>query len=603
MRPVKYLSTCDRCRVWKKRGIQCKFSPIKSRKPYATKPPRLQKAGVHDDDENLMIQADDARSCSIDGVNSVEATNSAHESMPVTQNQGPERASELYVDCLLFSKEHPGSQQPDKRRYAVGEISVSRPISKEQVPSSSLAFFSDEAVERLCQKLGHGKVKDLVTTLEEQMKARWEAAVQQKDVSENLNSSHENESQYIRGGASILKAQAMTAMAVFALNYSSLQIETLCISEAARTIITLCMHKRNLDLESNQEGRRIFWVVYCLEKEYAFNSSHASLISDGDISCPLPTLSDSTLDGFDWLRYWAQYSRILSRAYDSLFSISATLNSNEQYFSHVDHIKQDLQSWKDSIPERLRPGSSLRQHRSRDPHIQELAFRISFAYYNLQICIARLVLHICLDQRSLRRSESKRCLLTAARSIIESSPYIPIDPITPVWILGVMPMVAMFIVFDFVVQNPLHPETKTNMSYLDIVAAHFARLDLASQGTLHDAKVAEFTSIARLHVERCMTESSHTTSRTKTTTRVDSSIGNPDYSEIERLRSMSATLRIPEVTSCPEIPDMAYELDDADFLSAADYNFLDFPDDGTSLYMSLPKSGFDIADFFSHPFV
>jgi hypothetical protein len=72
------------------------------------------------------------------------------------------------------------------------------------VPSSSLAFFSDEAVERLCQKLGHGKVKDLVNTLEEQMKARWEVAVQHRDVFEDLNTSHETESQYIRCGYSVL---------------------------------------------------------------------------------------------------------------------------------------------------------------------------------------------------------------------------------------------------------------------------------------------------------------------------------------------------------------------------------------------------------------
>jgi hypothetical protein len=64
-----------------------------------------------------------------------------------------------------------------------------------------------------------------------------------------------------------------------------------------------------------------------------------------------------------------------------------------------------------------------------------------------------------------------------------------------------MPMVAMFIVFDFVVHNPLHAETRKNLSYLDIVAAHYARLDLLAQGTIHDAKVAEFTSIARLYVE------------------------------------------------------------------------------------------------------
>jgi hypothetical protein len=64
-----------------------------------------------------------------------------------------------------------------------------------------------------------------------------------------------------------------------------------------------------------------------------------------------------------------------------------------------------------------------------------------------------------------------------------------------------MPMVAMFIVFDFVVHNPLHAETRKNLSYLDIIAAHYARLDLLAQGTFHEAKVAEFTSIARLYVE------------------------------------------------------------------------------------------------------
>ncbi|KAH7313297.1 hypothetical protein B0I35DRAFT_269601 [Stachybotrys elegans] len=128
----------------------------------------------------------------------------------------------------------------------------------------------------------------------------------------------------------------MTAMAVFAPNYSSLQIETPCITEAARTVMTLGLHKGNLDHGPHQEGRRALWVVYCLEKEYAFNSSNASLISDMNISCPLPTV--------------------------------------------------------------LMTGSEE---------------------------------------------------LLSARSSIESTYLIAMNPFTPLWILGVMPMVAMFIVFDF----------------------------------------------------------------------------------------------------------------------------------------------------------
>jgi hypothetical protein len=84
-------------------------------------------------------------------------------------------------------------------------------------------------------------------------------------------------------------------------------------------------------------------------------------------------------------------------------------------------------------------------------------------------------------------------------------------------ILGVMPMVAMFIVFDFVVHNPLHPETRKNLSYLDIIAAHYARLDLLAQGTIHDAKVAEFTSIARLYVESLAKGQTYTHNEVTTT--------------------------------------------------------------------------------------
>lgn len=179
--------------------------------------------------------------------------------------------------------------------------------------------------------------------------------------------------------ASLLKAQAMTAMAVFALNYSSLQIETLCISEAARTVMTLGLHKRNLDRSSYQEGRRTFWVVYCLEKEYASNSSTTSLISNIDISRPLPTDLPTHTEGLAWLPCWARYSRILSKAYDLIFLLSATLIPAEQCFRQMDRINDQLQSWLNSIPDSLRPGSSLHRHRSKPLYMQEMVLRIHFS--------------------------------------------------------------------------------------------------------------------------------------------------------------------------------------------------------------------------------
>lgn len=112
-------------------------------------------------------------------------------------------------------------------------------------------------------------------------------------------------------------------------------------------------------------------------------------------------------------------------------------------------------------------------------------------------------------------------------------------------------MVAMFIVFDFVVHNPLHAETRRNLSYLDIVAAHYARLDLLAQGTIHDARVADFTSIARLYVESLTGDSANTADNTlagagsdiRREPPNDSSlgVGNPDFMSQYEFEQLSAT--------------------------------------------------------------
>lgn len=102
-------------------------------------------------------------------------------------------------------------------------------------------------------------------------------------------------------------------------------------------------------------------------------------------------------------------------------------------------------------------------------------------------------------------------------------------------------MVAMFIIFDFVVHNPLHPETKKNLSYLDIVAAHYARLDLLAQGTIHDAKVAEFTSIARLYVETLARDQANAASNITTVVGPNIRREQPDDAlpDVQRSDSMS----------------------------------------------------------------
>lgn len=60
-----------------------------------------------------------------------------------------------------------------------------------------------------------------------------------------------------------------------------------------------------------------------------------------------------------------------------------------------------------------------------------------------------------------------------------------------------MPLSALFILFDFVVHNPYHPESSTNLTFLDVVGAYFTRLEYSTGGSLPSSLVAEFALIAR----------------------------------------------------------------------------------------------------------
>lgn len=60
-----------------------------------------------------------------------------------------------------------------------------------------------------------------------------------------------------------------------------------------------------------------------------------------------------------------------------------------------------------------------------------------------------------------------------------------------------MPIVATFILFDFVVHNPHHSETRRNMAFLDMAGAYFFRLELSMGDGWTEPSIREFTHIAR----------------------------------------------------------------------------------------------------------
>lgn len=63
-----------------------------------------------------------------------------------------------------------------------------------------------------------------------------------------------------------------------------------------------------------------------------------------------------------------------------------------------------------------------------------------------------------------------------------------------------MPLSAVFILFDFVIHNPTHRETESNIALLDQAATYFSQLDWASKGVLPGSIISSFSSIARQYI-------------------------------------------------------------------------------------------------------
>ncbi|KAF4961926.1 hypothetical protein FSARC_9967 [Fusarium sarcochroum] len=294
---------------------------------------------------------------------------------------------------------------------------------------------------------------------------------------------------------SLESVQSLAALTIYALNCSTLQFDDFFISHAARMVVELRYHK---SIESEAKHLRVFWVIYVLEKQEAMHKCTCSIIPDEDIGCMIPQFPEAQFNQeFNWFVAMIRLARKTSIICTSLFSISASLRNLESYRSSVGHLKDMLEEWRQTIPSELRPGDSANfPHRA--PESLRLAMlRIHFTYYNVVISLDRLSIYLGSHDGERNAHSSEQRLMGTARTIIEMTKNIDIQPHVPLFILCILPVSAVFILFDFVIYNPLHRESRTNLSLLDTAAGYFSLLDIASKQTLPGSILPEFAHIAR----------------------------------------------------------------------------------------------------------
>ncbi|KAF3392026.1 hypothetical protein DPV78_010755 [Talaromyces pinophilus] len=398
---------------------------------------------------------------------------------------------------------------------------------------------------------------------------------------------------------SLVNLQALTAMCIFAQNLSCIQIEQTLISEAARMAGALGFNRATM----NDSAHRNFWVVYILEKTFSFFGSCSSIISDRDIGCPIPEIPEAVHGGVDWFYLFARFARLVSRAYEMLYTVSATTKTPEEFYETIDMVYQDLEKWRLSVPKDLRPGDPFRPENCKSPWAITVSLRAHFFYSSLVMSLCRLTLHLGAGTESSRNEEAKKRLMYTARHIIGLTHYIDMQPHTSIWILGVMPLSALFVLFDFVVHNPYHPESSTNLTFLDVVGAYFTRLEYSTGGSLPSSLVAEFALIARQFIRDIQLRNSN---------RIGGVIGNNPYQPPAREKQYDESIKpydqarevdevlIYQQSQMPQIeqiPVTANEVMTADSMGYVGQLF--YPTDDLQPFMTGDLgSGFDITGLF-----
>ncbi|KAJ5382386.1 hypothetical protein N7517_000297 [Penicillium concentricum] len=295
---------------------------------------------------------------------------------------------------------------------------------------------------------------------------------------------------------SLTKLQALTTMSIFALNTCCLQLDHSLVYEAARMAQSLRYHKSP---NAKPAHLKVFWTIYHLEKITSFSKNNSSVFADEDIGCDVPSVPESKFGDYNWFLSAIHLSRLTSIAYTTLFSTRSSLKSAEDCLNSIKHVRRGLEEWRLSVPVAFRPKEPLQLSESASPTTKVVVIQTHYLYCNLVFAMERLSLHVDPDEK-LDREDSRLELMNAARIVIELVSFIAIEPHMPVFITGIMPLSAVFVLFDFVIHNPTHTETESNIAFLDQAAAYFSQLEYTSKGALPGSIISKFAGIARQYV-------------------------------------------------------------------------------------------------------
>jgi hypothetical protein len=316
----------------------------------------------------------------------------------------------------------------------------------------------------------------------------------------------------------LISIQAIITMALFLQGTANPQPSYFLVAAAARIAISIGMHRKGscfrMSAVEVEQRKRIFWIVYLLDKEYALRAGRPPCINDDDCNVELPsenpedqvgnvTCSDGKVT-FNIFRVMVTFATIQSKVYMQLYSAKAARQSDGELLNIVGNLDSELEAWKATIPSEFHPDKDLSWLVDRTIAYQILV--LHFEYYSLLTTIHRMSIHhgywtsrlsnYAVSGMSARRlnprifSSASLCV-SAARSTVGLIKCLDSYDYPCLWLMLYYPISSLVTLFSNIVQNPQDPRARSDLGLIG-ASLDFFRLI---------SKVDELDSCSLLHVD------------------------------------------------------------------------------------------------------
>jgi hypothetical protein len=332
-----------------------------------------------------------------------------------------------------------------------------------------------------------------------------------------------------------------------------------------------------------EQRRRVFWIIYIIEKSTCIRIGRPSAINDDDIGVGLPP-EDLHAEGdvgiqvpsapgqkFYPFRTMCAVALIESRVYSELYSAKSQTKTAGETLLCVGLLDQELQEWKDTIPLEIRPEHQIqceREHRF-------AIIMLHFVYYNCVTAIHRVSVYhgswtsndgnpgndaaplpstpvsSANSTLSPRVYTSYALCLSAARSIIHLASHFLDSEDDPrnslIWIALYFPLSACLTLFAHALQSPRDPRADSDLGLMERTLKYLSRpsdIDNKATSVFILEVFGELLTIAREHVKNA-------TSSTQTASTYHSPPGR-----VSEAQQPSGQPPLPNGIQSPGIPEV-----------------------------------------------